>query len=605
MSTQSEILRFLLQGESKSLVDALSSADAALDGTETAAQRLAAQMSAMAKVIESEGKQAAAATEALSSAMGADLVAAVERSGGSVQQLVAELHQAGAAYDDLRANAEQVAASLREVDAAGRAASDGIAPRAHAAADGIQRVRTEADQSRSVLANMVGNSAQDMGALAGATGTVGVALGQLAEYAAEGNISMGKLGAMVPVMLAVAGAMYGLSENAKAAAERTEDITEATKELSRVADEEAVRALGRAMADAALNGMSMQELFADMAENNLPGFKRALDLLIESGQGTPKMINEMRAAIADQEAWAAQAAETNREYGSSIDEVTAATERSIAAQIEQNRRDSEAPEVIRAKTTAMAAMEQKLNALANAIDGIPADKYTEIKAAIADGDLERANALIDAVARERVAQITIAVSATIGAQMGMVGQGPAAAAAAAAGAGVASAYQAAVKAAMSTGGGGGGGAGSVAAEEVVTWEEAMARAYEYGEITREQYRTFLAERLAGEKKYTDAYDAYMTKIMALDKEAAAAQRELADAEKRRQDDAEKAAQKALDLAEKQLSATQRVVELLATLLLGDNGNLNMLGPGAISTSDRQQLGGFISDLLREFLDGNS
>lgn len=259
----------------------------------------------------------------------------------------------------------------------------------------------------------------------------------------------------------------------------------------------------------------------------------------------------------------------------------------------------------RARATATAVMTQRLNEMAAALDGIPADKYVEIQAAIAEGDIQKANALLNAVAAERIARITILVSATMGAQMGSVGGAGAAAAAAAAGAGVASAYQAAVKAAMSSGGGGGGGGGSsVAEEEVVTWEEAMARAYAYGEITRDQYRQFHAERLAGLDKYTDAYDESMRIIMGLDKEAAAerakADKEAADAAQKLADEQKRAADEQKKLAEENLAKSQKMVELLTDLLAVSYGNLNRPGNIAGSGAGRSELGGFLADLLREF-----
>lgn len=278
-------------------------------------------------------------------------------------------------------------------------------------------------------------------------------------------------------------------------------------------------------------------------------------------------------------------------------EASRAANQIIATQLNENDAASQ-----RARATATAVMTQKLNEMAAALDGIPADKYVEIQAAIAEGDIQRANALLDAVAAERVARITVLVSATVGAKMGQVGSAGAAAAAAAAGAGVAAAYQSAVNAAMSKGGGGGGGGSSVAEEEVVTWEEAMARAYAYGEITRDQYRTFLAERLAGEKKYTDAYDEYMRGIMALDKEAAA--------ERKRLDDeaaaaAKKAAEDAKKQADDQLAALRQIADILSGFASTQYGNLeNVTGGGALSMLDRQSLGGVIASLLREFTEGN-
>lgn len=71
---------------------------------------------------------------------------------------------------------------------------------------GFKHVTTEGTQSRSVLANLAGNSAQDLGELGGVVGSLGVGVGQLAEYAVDGNIKMKELGKVAGPMLGVAAA---------------------------------------------------------------------------------------------------------------------------------------------------------------------------------------------------------------------------------------------------------------------------------------------------------------------------------------------------------------------------------------------------------------
>jgi hypothetical protein len=80
---------------------------------------------------------------------------------------------------------------------------------------GVKNLGKSSDQSRSVLANMTGNSAQDLGALGGVAGSAGVAVGQLAEYAADGNIALKGLAATAVPLLAVGIAMQGISKNAE------------------------------------------------------------------------------------------------------------------------------------------------------------------------------------------------------------------------------------------------------------------------------------------------------------------------------------------------------------------------------------------------------
>ena len=59
---------------------------------------------------------------------------------------------------------------------------------------GLDDVGKSADSSKSVLANMVGNSTQDLGALGGVAGSAGVAIGQIGEYAADALAGTDSLG---------------------------------------------------------------------------------------------------------------------------------------------------------------------------------------------------------------------------------------------------------------------------------------------------------------------------------------------------------------------------------------------------------------------------
>lgn len=124
-----------------------------------------------------------------------------------------------------------------DVDTTGMDRLEGSTRRA---ATGIDNVRDRGDKSRSVLANMVGNSAQDLGALGGIAGSTGVAIGQLAEYSAEGDIKLKNLvttgGAMIGVGLLLSAVMGDVAKEAKAAAEidafdaqRVEAYTEALR----------------------------------------------------------------------------------------------------------------------------------------------------------------------------------------------------------------------------------------------------------------------------------------------------------------------------------------------------------------------------------------
>lgn len=202
------------------------------------------------------------------------------------------------------------------------------ADRAKKSIDGIG---TSADQTGSVVANMAGNATQDLADIAGAGGIAGQAMGQFAEYAAEGNISLKELGKAAPAVAGIATVMFALSQRAKNAADRLREISEATEELSRVSDAQVLEELGRAMANNVLTGTPLNELFKQMAVDNLPGFKRALDLATTSGQGTELTLGLMKDAIADVETEMLQQELTSKTYGTSLDSVAAGADVAAAA----------------------------------------------------------------------------------------------------------------------------------------------------------------------------------------------------------------------------------------------------------------------------------
>jgi hypothetical protein len=128
--------------------------------------------------VAAEAKETQEAAEALGRALGPELT---EK--GDMTALVGELKKGGLALDEIKANAEQLAPKLKELadaDVGGRlGASLGTAR------GKIDELGSSADSSKSVLANMVGNATQDIGALAGVAGSAGVAIGQMGEYIAD------------------------------------------------------------------------------------------------------------------------------------------------------------------------------------------------------------------------------------------------------------------------------------------------------------------------------------------------------------------------------------------------------------------------------------
>ncbi len=224
-------------GDSKSMTRSVKDIVSELDNAESAGKRYAAALDIMTDKAVRGSREQQSAIALLSNALGKDAVAAIEAAGGSVEQWIGDLNRAGLSLDDLRADVDAVADSIRRAETA-NGTFDQLGTKAREASTQLDMVRDSGDQSRSVLANMVGNSVQDLGALGGVAGTAGMALGQFAEYATEGNISLAGIakvaGPMVGVGVAVAGVSWAigkLKESSEEAAEAGEAMLEVNEAL--------------------------------------------------------------------------------------------------------------------------------------------------------------------------------------------------------------------------------------------------------------------------------------------------------------------------------------------------------------------------------------
>jgi hypothetical protein len=102
----------------------------------------------------------------------------------------------------------------------------------------LDELGKSASSSKSVLANMVGNSAQDLGSLGGIAGSTGVAIGQMAEYMADARAEGEGFGSIAGNFLKVAGpiaafaAVLGIVQGVTAAnEEQAKKAAQATKEF--------------------------------------------------------------------------------------------------------------------------------------------------------------------------------------------------------------------------------------------------------------------------------------------------------------------------------------------------------------------------------------
>lgn len=154
--------------------------------------------------LDENARAAAVAAEELGRALGPELAGRAD-----MTAVVTELKRLGPTFEEITANADTFAAKLKEVD------SDDLGGRMGRAL-GTARGETEklgdaAIKSRNAMANLVGNVSQDLGAFTGIAGSAGVAVGQLAEGAADAALGGQKLSSALADVAKVAGPMAALA----------------------------------------------------------------------------------------------------------------------------------------------------------------------------------------------------------------------------------------------------------------------------------------------------------------------------------------------------------------------------------------------------------
>jgi hypothetical protein len=290
----------------------LRTVDNELGEVESAGDRVARVISDMAGKIDRDLRDAAAAADALRTALGPELTSRT-----NVDALVLDLQRMGLTFDDIKGSADKLAVSIKEVDQVSLTHVNSQLDDTHGK---IRNVGTESDQTRSVMANMVGNAAQDMGDLAGAAGTAGVAIGQLGEYAADGNISLsgltklaGPMAALGLATQAVGTYMAGVKLQKEFDAKRVEQFTDAFKELKTAAQSvnEQFEETGKIEVIKSGGflglGKSVQDITPDLAELNInldkfneivAGSADSWDELLVAIQGTgTNMFNATQATV--------------------------------------------------------------------------------------------------------------------------------------------------------------------------------------------------------------------------------------------------------------------------------------------------------------------
>lgn len=204
MAEKIELQVNLKDNASKGL-DPLIKKAAKLDGTDveiTVEAKVNKALDALDDVV-TEAKKAEAAAEALSRAIGPEL-----SQGANLDRVVADFRNMGLSLDEITDNADRLGGKLKEI---GQTSTGGIESAFSRAKGGVDELGKSAGSSKSVLANMIGNSVQDLGTLGGVAGSAGVAIGQMGEYMADAAGSGDKLGTIITNFAGVAGPIAALS----------------------------------------------------------------------------------------------------------------------------------------------------------------------------------------------------------------------------------------------------------------------------------------------------------------------------------------------------------------------------------------------------------
>lgn len=174
-----------LQREAKK---SLSDVNNELEDGEDNAKAFAQAMRDAADKVEQRLKDTARASDALGKALGPELRDQLGQNG--IDQMVMDMTKAGLTFDQITKDADELADGIKRLEQAGRGIGEHLRPGFENLEGAANKANKEIDKSTSVVANFAGNAAQDLPGVSGAFGALNVAVGQFAEYATEGDISM-------------------------------------------------------------------------------------------------------------------------------------------------------------------------------------------------------------------------------------------------------------------------------------------------------------------------------------------------------------------------------------------------------------------------------
>ena len=212
----------------------------------------------------------------------------------------------GVGFDEIRADADKFAATLKELDDTKvRQTADGLDDMGNK----LKGADEQATNAKGALANMVGNSAQD---ISGLSGSLGVAIGQMAEYSADAILAgtnskqafkemalvAGPIAALAGLQMgisAVKGAADDWKKSQEAFIQQQRDFNKAVEDTGSQFDAISDMIEGNVLLQAAPEMSATQSLI-----NDLPILGRMLD---DTAESTMTVAEAMAAAGITQEEW--------------------------------------------------------------------------------------------------------------------------------------------------------------------------------------------------------------------------------------------------------------------------------------------------------------
>ena len=173
-----------------------------------AGEKLADAQKQVAAQMKQSMAEISVAADVLADSLGPEMVAAIESTGRSVEDEVARFQKLGLTLDDVKRDSGELAQGMKDLDDAARMGTGAVG-------DGMRKMATETDNSRSVMANFTGNALQELPGMTSMFGPLNMAIGQFGEQAMEGNIQLKNMAGAAAAMAVVTTAMWGISERAE------------------------------------------------------------------------------------------------------------------------------------------------------------------------------------------------------------------------------------------------------------------------------------------------------------------------------------------------------------------------------------------------------